>query len=141
MSARNWLRALTPLGWGAAVLIVLVVGVVLARGVGLRWDPFDLSKRRLEAAEVRAASAEKDAAARRLEVEAVQAQARRTDVHHQTRVAVAESTARTLEQAGQADDADIPLDEERADRLRAHDRRLCELAPDICLAAPAGSAG
>jgi len=141
MSARNWLRALTPLGWGAAVLIVLVVGVVLARGVGLRWDPFDLSKRQLEAAEVRAASAEKDAAARRLEVEAVQAQARRTDVHHQTRIAVAEATARTLEQAGQADDADIPLDEDRGDRLRAHDRRLCELAPDICVAASAGSAG
>jgi len=141
MNAATLLRSLTPLGWAAAVLTVLVVGVVLSRGVGLRWDPLHLTERRLEAAQARAASAEHDASARRLEVEAGQAQARRADSHHRTLVAVAETTARTLEQAGQADDADIPLDEDRAGRLRAHDRRLCELAPAVCAAAPPGLAG
>jgi hypothetical protein len=141
MSVRAVLRALTPLGWGVVLLVMLVVGLVLARGVGLRWDPFNLTERRLETAEARAASAAQDATARRLEVEAGQAQARQVDAHYRTFVAVSESTARTLEQAGHADDADIPLDEDRADRLRAHDRRLCDLAPDVCGAAPAGPAG
>lgn len=141
MSGWTLWRALTPLGWAAAILAVLVLGVFVARGVGLRWDPFNLTERRLEAAETRAASAEQDASARRLEVDAGQAQARRADIHHRTLVAVAETTARTLEQAGQADDADIPLDEDRADRLRSHDRQLCELAPEICSAAQADPAG
>lgn len=141
MSGWSPWRVLTPLGWAAAVLIVLVVGVMLARGVGLRWDPFNLTERRLEAAEARAASAGQDASARRLEVGAGQAQAQRADTHYRTLVAVVEATTRTLEQAGQADDADIPLDEDRADRLRAHDRRLCDIAPAVCTAGPAGSAG
>lgn len=134
------LRALTPLGWAAVVLVMLVAGVFLARGVGVRWDPFNLTERRLEAAETRAVTAEQDAAARRLEIEAGKAQARRADAHHQTRVAVAEATTRTLEQAGQADDASILLDEDRADRLRAHDRRLCELASAVCAAPQADPA-
>lgn len=141
MNASTVLRTLMPLGWAAAVLTVLVVGVVLARGVGLRWDPLHLTERRLEAAQARAASAEHDASARRLEVEAGQAQALRADNHHRTLVAVAEATARTLEQTGQADDADIPLDEDRTRRLRAHDRRLCDLAPAVCGAASPGPAG
>lgn len=141
MNVTTMLRTLTPLGWAAALLTVLVVGVVLARGVGLRWDPFNLTERRLEAVQARAASAEHEASARRLEVEAGQAQARRADSHHRTLVAVAETTARTMEQAGQADDADIPLNEDRADRLRAHDRRLCDIALAVCHPTPAGSAG
>lgn len=134
-------RTLTPWGWGLSLAVVLVIAVVVGRGVGLRWDPFDLAVRRLEAAQTRAETLDRDVAARRLEVEGAQAQARRTTRHHQTLNAVAATTARTLERTEQGDDAEIPLEADRADRLRGHDRELCKLSPTVCDAAATDSAG
>lgn len=134
------MRTLTPWGWGLSLTVVVVLAVVVGRGLDLRWDPFDLAERRLEAAQTRADMLDRDLSARRLEVEGAQAQARRVDRHHQTWNAVAATTARTLERTEQADDAEILLEADRADRLRDHDGELCKLSPEICGPAAIGSA-
>ena len=133
-------RTLTPWGWLVLLLVVAAVAVVVGRGVGLRWDPFGLTARRLDSAERRAARAESDLRARRLEAEALDQQARRIDDHHQQAVALARATAAGQTQARSAHDALDPLDPARAARLRAHDGELRRLAPDLCLAAEAGAA-
>jgi hypothetical protein len=134
-------RALTPLGWGLAVALSVAVVFALGSGLGFRWDPLGLAGRRLAAAETRAATAEADAAARRLEVESAAEQARRLDLHHQQAVSVARAAERAGTLARSAHDASIPLDPARALRLREHDRRLCDLAPAVCDAASPDPAG
>lgn len=141
MRAFAILRALTPPGWGLAVALAVVALLAFGRGLGLRWDPFGLADHRLAAAEARAAAADSDAAARRLEVEGAADQARRIDIHHQQAVSVARATGRAADHARSAHDASLPLDPARAARLREHDRRLCDLAPAVCAAAPADTAG
>jgi hypothetical protein len=133
-------RALTPLGRGLAAALVFVAALALGHGLGLRWDPFGLAERRLAAAHALAATAEADAAARRLEVEGAADQAHRLDTHHQQAASVAVATVRAETDARSAHDASIPLDPARAARLREHDRRLCDLAPAVCGPAPADPA-
>ena len=57
MSAGSILRALTPLGWLAAVATALALGFVLLGGLGFRWDPLNLQHKRLEAARIQARDA------------------------------------------------------------------------------------
>ncbi|MFC5388422.1 hypothetical protein U0030_10305 [Brevundimonas bullata] len=138
---RALIRALTPLGWlvlvGALVLLLAVAG----RGLGLTWDPFNLQQRRLAVADVRATYAESDAEARRLEAAGQGQQAARVEIHHRRTLAVERATVAAVTQARSAEDANDPLDLVRADRLRAHDRELCRLAPDLdgCAAASGSS--
>ncbi|MGH7027242.1 hypothetical protein [Brevundimonas sp.] len=131
MRRRDLVRTLTPLGWlalvGAAVLLLAVAG----RGLGLRWDPFDLQQRRLETAQARATLAESDAEARRVEAAGQAQQAARLEIHHRQTLAVQRATVAAVTQARSADDANDPLDPVRAGRLRAHDRELCRLASDL----------
>lgn len=137
MRARDLMRMLTPLGWlalvGAAVLLLATAG----RGLGLRWDPFDLQQRRLETAQARATQAERDAEARRIEATGQAQQGIQLEIHHRQTLAVERATVAAVTQARSAEDANDPLDPMRADRLRAHDRELCRLAPDLdgCAAA------
>jgi len=135
------MRTLTPLGRlvlvGVAVLLLALAG----RGLGLRWDPFNLQQRRLEVADARATYAESDAEARRLEAAGQGRQAARVEIHHRQTLAVQRATVAAVTQARSAEDANDPLDLVRADRLRAHDRELCRLAPDLdgCAAASGSS--
>ena len=134
---RGLMRTLTPLGRlvlvGALVLLMAVAG----RGLGLSLDPFDLQQRRLEVADARATYAESDAEARRIEAAGQGQQAARVEIHHRQTLAVQRATVAAVTQARSANDANEPLDLVRADRLRAHDRELCRLAPDLdgCAAA------
>ncbi|WP_333611563.1 hypothetical protein [Brevundimonas bullata] len=138
---RGLMRTLTPLGRlvlvGVAVLLLALAG----RGLGLRWDPFNLQQRRLEVADARATYAESDAEARRLEAAGQGRQAARVEIHHRQTLAVQRATVAAVTQARSAEDANDPLDLVRADRLRAHDRELCRLAPDLdgCAAASGSS--
>lgn len=141
MRGRDLMRALTPLGRlvlvGVAVLLLALAG----RGLGLRWDPFNLQQRRLEVADARATYAESDAEARRIEAAGQGRQAARVEIHHRQTLAVQRATVAAVTQARSAEDANDPLDLVRADRLRAHDRELCRLAPDLdgCAAASGSS--
>nr|WP_314433817.1 hypothetical protein [uncultured Brevundimonas sp.] len=136
-------RLLTPFGWTVGALGVLGVILLALGGLGVRWDPFHQTQRRLDAAEARAETGRLEAAARRLETVAGSEQSRRLDQFHQRQMETAGATAAAVEQARSADDADTPLETRRADRLRGHDHELCRIAPDLdgCAGAvgPAGS--
>ena len=138
MRARDLMRVLTPLGWLALIGGVVVLLLAAGSGLGLRWDPFDLQKRRLETAQARATRAENDADARRVEAEGRAQQVVRLDNHHRQTLAVERATVAAVTQARSAPDANDPLDPVRAERLHAHDRELCRLAADLdgCAAAP-----
>ena len=136
---RAFMRTLTPTGRLVLVGLALVALLGIAgRGLGLRWDPFGFQQRRVERAEARAAWAETDVAARRAEVAGQAAQAIHLETHHRHILAVERATVAAVTQARSAEDANDLLDPVRADRLRAHDRELCRLAPDLdgCAAAP-----
>lgn len=132
-------RAATRLLLAGAVILILVLA---ATRTGVRWDPFGLERRRLEAAVARAERAEAEAAARAAEVVAARAQTARIEHHLKTTAGAERATEVVRIQAGDADDAVVPLHPDRADRLRAHDRELCRLAPDLAgCPAQAGAAG
>jgi len=146
MSVVSILRTLTPLGWLVAGATAVALGFVLLGGLGFRWDPLNLQQKRLEAARTQARDATAVAAAqadaRRIETEGAAAQAQRVDHYHHMTGAADWATTAAVAQARSADDADHPLENRRADRLRGHDRELCRLAPDLdgCAGA-AGLAG
>ncbi len=131
------LRGLAPLGWLALSLAALAAVALMLGGLGFRWDPFDLTRRRADRAEQAVAVAGAQAAARTAEAEGQTAQVVRLDAALQSAVALERATAHALQIARIADDASTPLDTARADRLRDHDRQLCRLAPDLggCAAA------
>lgn len=135
MSAGSILRALTPLGWLTTAAAVVALGGVLLGGLGFRWDPLNLQHKRLEAARTQARDATAVAAAqadaRRIETEGAAAQAQRVDHYHHMTGAADRATTAAVAQSRSADDADHPLENRRADRLRDHDGELCRVAPDL----------
>ena len=133
------LRVLAPMVRPALVLATLaIVAALVLGGLGFRWDPFDLGRRRLQRAEAAAAAAVAEAAARTAEAEAQAAQGIRLDAAVQSVVTLDRVTSRSIQDARTADDASTPLPADRVDRLRDHDRELCRLAPGLvgCSAAP-----
>lgn len=131
------IRTLSPVGWLAVGAVVLVAAAVVLGGLGFRWDPFDLDRRRLERAEASAVSASADAVARSAEAAAQAGQVVRLDAALQSVVALERTTARSIQDARIADDASLLLAPDRVDRLRSHDRELCRIAPDLGGCAPA----
>lgn len=130
---------LAPWGvWAGLAVAGLIALIGFGSATGLKWDPLGVQARRLEAAQTRAAQAEVDALARRLERDGEIAQRARLDIYHQHRAKVDAATVAARVQAGQAHDAHQTLDPRRARRLGDHDRELCRLAPDRagCPAAP-----
>lgn len=57
---------------------------------------------------------------------------RAVETYHTREVIVREGTAQAINEARNAPDADTPLTDERAARLRAADRSLCQQAPALC---------
>lgn len=138
-------KTLAPLGWLAVGVAALAAAAVLLGGLGFRWDPFDLGRRRADRAEQAAATASAEAAARSAEAAAQASQVTRLDAAVRSTVALERATASSIQIARTADDASTPLDPNRAHRLRAHDGELCRVSPDLrgCPAAsdPAGDRG
>jgi hypothetical protein len=135
----------SPWGWalsGLALIAFLWLVVVALGGLGFRFDPLDLTRRRADRAEDRAVLATLDAGARAREVAGERDPTRRVEA---TRDQVRQAqvvAADFITQARAAPDANQPLDADRLDRLRRADERLCRIRPAVCPAdaAPAGDA-
>ena len=112
--------------------IAVVLALAAGRGLGLRWDPFDLQARKLEVARSRAVSAEADARTRRAERDGDRIVSRETEAVRQIELEVGRATATAIQQAREADDADTILAPDRVRRLDDHDRELCRHAPALC---------
>lgn len=131
------MRTLTPLGWLITGIALLMAIALIAWGWNNLWAWLPWSaEARLDRAEARADRAQSDASARGLEAEGNADQVRRTEAYGDIRVRVEAATAQSITQARSAPDATDPLAADRAARLRDHDRRLCNLAPAGCSAAP-----
>lgn len=143
-------RALIP-GWLKLALIALAVIAAVAV-VSHHWNrltawlPWSMESR-LERAEdqvrdlgERLATAEADARARAAEAEGNADQVRRVETVHRQVIELRDVTDPVIHEARSAHDASTPLHPDRADRLREHDRRLCELAPGACAGAGAAAA-
>lgn len=132
------LRSLTPLGWIAAMAAVALAIVVVPGGLGFRWDPFDLTRRRLDVARQTVVVAGAETDARSAEAVGQAGQVERLDAALRRLRAVDHATSPSLQIARTADDASLPLADARALRLRDHDRQLCRIASDLngCSATP-----
>ncbi|MCA3698301.1 hypothetical protein [Brevundimonas sp.] len=138
MNVGSLARSLTPLGWLTLILVCVATVALLLGGLGFRWDPFDLARRRADRAEAAADLAHAEAVARAAEAEGQSGQVARLDTAHTIIRRTEAATTPILLEARTAHDADLPLSPDRLDRLRAHDDELCRIAPDLggCPATP-----
>jgi len=115
------ISARLALSLGALAAVILVC-------LGFYWsgrrDGVAAEKPRTEAALARAEVADRES-------EGARVSAARVDVVVQKREAAADIAANIIPEALQAEDADAPLDADRAARLGRADRELCKLAPDL----------
>jgi hypothetical protein len=137
MTGLSLMRALTPLGWTVLIVALLVMGLGLSRGIGLSWDVLGIQSRRLEQAKADAERGRAEALARQLETEVRAEQARQQAQVRARLYQLAEVTAHAQSAARRAPDADTPLDKDRLDRLRAHDRLLCDQSQPLAGCSPA----
>lgn len=115
-----------------AGLFALLLVFWLLNGLGFRFDPFNLSSKRLATAEQQRDLAQQDASARRIETAGSQETLRRIEqVTIQIRAAD-QIAFQSATDAAEAPDANTPVDPARLDRLRLADGRLCQLRPAIC---------
>lgn len=117
---------------GAALLFLMITGgwlYLAGRGAGVNAE------------RPRTAAAEHAAAVAEAAVSGERQSSARTDAARARRAAAADAIARTFPQIITAEDADAPLDVDRAARLRRLDDELCRIAPELEGCAAAGHAG
>ncbi|WP_296815464.1 hypothetical protein [Brevundimonas sp.] len=123
----------TPVRLLALLVVAAVAGLMLVAAWDGLWSRLPWSaERRLDRAEAELADARSSLRARQIEAEARARQATAVDDAHHTLTQARAATARAIAQSEGAPDADQPLDPDRLARLRAHDRRLCDLSPALC---------
>lgn len=122
----------------AAALILLLLFAAHQWGRITAWWPW-AAERRIERVTRDRDRLSAEAAARREEAMAAGAQTRRVEHAHRQMLELNERTLSAIHESRSAPDANQKLDPDRADRLRGHDRGLCELAPDVCAADAAAS--
>ena len=119
------------------ILILSAVAIVLAAAAGLYWkgrhDDAIREKPKTEAALAKATVAG-------LETQGAQASAQRVDVVVHQRDAANAVVAQLMPKALKSEDANAPLDPDRAARLRDADVQLCVTAPAIAGCATGGNA-
>lgn len=113
-------------------LILSVLIALLAPELGFRWDPFDLSQRRISRLESQLAEARTAASASERRAGAGAAQSARVETHQSRVTEATRVVVDVVAQAPESPDALHPLAPDRAARLRDADRRLCGVAPDLC---------
>ncbi len=119
-----WWRALTPLAWAGVVIVLALILVLFS-------DPFGWRAKRLERAEQAAAVGRVEAELRRSERQAQQQVLKRQEAFQARDRAADALTSKAIETARGQGDAKTPLGEDRYQRLREHDRRLCEQAANL----------
>ena len=136
-------RAMIPV-WLKVAAVALTVAA--AAGVAAhQWDrlwswlPWS-DERRLERVTDQRDRLAAEAAQHAAQLQALTEQTRRVDTVHRQVIELRDLTDPLIHEARSAPDASTPLDSARADRLRGHDRKLCELASGAC-AATAAAAG
>jgi hypothetical protein len=122
--------------WRVVIFIVLVVLAlfVLSR-LGFKFDPFNLSGRRLDAAVAEAETATSQSDAYELQAGGEVASAQRVDAFTHLTIDIQRAGAAADAESRSAPDANTPYPVDRADRLRGVDRELCEASPRTCQAA------
>lgn len=143
MRAPEIFRTFTPVGWILMILAGLACLALILGGLGFRFDPFDLTRKRAAAAEATVEVVTQDRDARAIEVDAAEDTADRVEVV-QREIRTAETILQHLTiHAEAAHDAETPLDPDRRERLLDADRRLCDIRPATCTrsGAPTRDAG
>lgn len=108
---------------------VIAVAVLLAWGALNRltsWLPWSTASQ-LERAKDARDRYQGEAVVSRLETEGERASAERVHQTHTIIIQAERAAHEAVRNAYQAEDADVPLDAARADRLRANDARLCAI--------------
>jgi hypothetical protein len=127
---------LTRIPWRILGYIAAGVLALAAINHGLQYVPFSpqwsakRSAAKADRLEARVSILERTAAGNAEIAEA-------TNTYHTREVVIRDLTARAETEARRAPDADAPLSDERANRLRDADRRLCDASPGLCPAADA----
>jgi hypothetical protein len=128
----------------AAVALAAMAAVAVAAHQWDRlwsWLPWS-DERRLEWVIDQRDRLAAEAAEQAARIEAMTEQARRVETVHRQVIELRDLTDPVIHEARSAPDASTPLDSARADRLRSHDRKLCELvASGACAATAAAAAG
>lgn len=106
--------------------VLLVIGVLSV--LSFVADPFGVRSWFRDRAERQAEITRADLQARTVESEGRAAQMDRLETFHREVITIQSATASPVTEARSAPDADIPLDPDRADRLRRADRSLCGVA-------------
>ena len=137
-------RAMVP-GW-IKMTVIALAGMAAVAVAAHQWDrlwswlPWS-DERRLERVIDQRDQLAAEAAAQSAHIEALTEQARRVETVHRQVIELRDLTDPVIHEARSAHDASFPLEPDRADRLRDHDRKLCELAPGACAASAAAPAG
>lgn len=130
------------LAWRVAIFVALVVvGLFALSRLGFKFDPFNLSGRRLDAAVAEADTAVSQADAYELQAGGEVASAQRVDAFTHLTIDVQRTGAAAIAESRSAPDANEPYPVDRADRHRRVDDELCIASPRTCPAAPADDAG
>ena len=137
-------RAVVPV-W-MKVVAVAVAGTAVVAVAAHQWDrlwswlPWS-DEKRLERLIDQRDHLAAEVLARAEQIDALSEQARRVETVHRQVIELRDLTDPVIHEARSAPDASILLDSDRADRLRGHDRKLCDLAPGACAASAAAPAG
>nr|WP_316629673.1 hypothetical protein [uncultured Brevundimonas sp.] len=125
----------SPWGWAVSALALIAflwLVIVAFGGLGFRFDPLDLTRKRADRAEDQAVVAMTNAAARAREVAGERDTTRRVETARSNVRQVETIAAESIIQARAAPDANQPLDPDRLVRLRHADDRLCQARPVVC---------
>lgn len=113
--------------WTAFAAVVCIIALIAV--VSFLSDLFGFKARKIERLQREAETAQSDAYARSLESEGQAEQITRIESAGRLTIDVNTITAEAVAEARNATDANEPLPSDRASRLAAHDRSLCDLRP------------
>lgn len=111
--------------WTAFIAIVCIIAALAV--IGFVSDPFGFKARKIERLQREAETAQSDAYARTLESQGQAEQITRIESAGRLTIDLNAITAEAVSNARNATDANEPLSNDRAARLAAHDRSLCDL--------------